>query len=140
MNRLLFDPFTLTREVCHGRLFSMLLYIIADEVLASFINANKKIKGIQTGDHEIKIVIFADNTTIFLINITCLDRIEVILKLYEYASSSKKNFSKTQASAKFLLKYLMLTLVTILDNPKWDKISERISKNPYLELRGKKMR
>ena len=52
----------------------MLLYIIAAEVLASFINANKKIKGIQIGDHEIKTVNFADNTAIFLRDITCLDK------------------------------------------------------------------
>ena len=38
----------------------MLLYNIAAEVLANFINADKKIKGIQIGDHEIKIVNFAD--------------------------------------------------------------------------------
>ena len=73
----------------------MLLYIIAAEVLASFINANKRIKGVQIGGHEIKIVNFADNTIIFLRDITCLDRIQVILKLYEDASSSKINFSKS---------------------------------------------
>ena len=44
----------------------MLLYIIAIEVLANFINTDKMIKGIQIGDHEIKIVNFADDTTIFL--------------------------------------------------------------------------
>ena len=99
----------------------------------------KKIKGIQIGDHKIKIVNFADDTTILLRDITCLDRIQVILKPYEDASSSKINFSKSQASAKFPLKYLKLTLVTILDNSKWDKTSEGIAKNPYLELRGKKI-
>ena len=93
INGLLSYPFTLTREVCQGCLFSMVLYIIVAEVLASFINANKRIKGIQIGDHEIKIVNFADNTTIFLRDITCLDRMQVILKLYEDASSSKINFS-----------------------------------------------
>ena len=94
----------------------MLLIIIAAEVLASFINANERIKEIQTGDHEIKIVNFDDNTTIFLRGITFLDRIQVILKLYEDASSS--NSSKSQASTKFPLKYLKLTLVTILNNSK----------------------
>ena len=43
----------------------MLLYIIAIEILSNFINTDKMIKGIQIGDHEIKIVNFADNTTIF---------------------------------------------------------------------------
>ena len=81
----------------------MLLYITAAEVLASFINSNKRIKRIQIKDHEIKIVDFADDTTIFLRDITCLNR---ILKLYEIESSSKINFSKSQASAQFLLKYL----------------------------------
>ena len=57
-----------------------------DEVLATFINTDEIIKGIQIGDHEIKIVNFADNTTIFLRrDITCLNRIQVILKLYENA-------------------------------------------------------
>ena len=44
INGLLSDPFTLLREVCQGCLFSMLLYIIVAEVLASFINANKGLK------------------------------------------------------------------------------------------------
>ena len=82
----------------------MLLYIIAAEVLASFINAKKRIKGIQIGDHEIKIVNFADHTTIFLRDITCPNRIQGILKLYEDASSSKINFWKSQSSAQFPLK------------------------------------
>ena len=56
----------------------MLLYSIAAEVLPNLINADKRIKGIQIGDHEIKIVNFADKTTIFLGDITCLNRIQVI--------------------------------------------------------------
>ena len=71
--------------VLQGCLLSMLLYNIADEVLANLINADKRIKGIQIGDHEIKIVNFTDNTTIFLRDITCLNRIQVILKPYENA-------------------------------------------------------
>ena len=37
----------------------------------------------QIGDHEIKIVNFTDNTTIFLRDITYLNRIQAILRLYE---------------------------------------------------------
>ena len=45
---------------------------------------DKRIKGIQIGDHDIKIGNFADNATIFLRDITCLlNRIEVILKPYK---------------------------------------------------------
>ena len=70
--------------VHQGCLLSMLLYNTAAEVLANLINADKRIKGIQI-DHDIKIVNFADNTTIFLRDITCLNRIQVILKPYENA-------------------------------------------------------
>ena len=69
--------------VCQWCQLSKLLYNIAAEVLANLINADKRIKGIQIGDHEIKIVNFTDNTTIFLRDITCLIRIQVILGLYE---------------------------------------------------------
>ena len=69
--------------VRQGCLLSMLLYNIAAEVLANLINADKRIKEIQIGDHDIKIVNFADNITIFLRNITCLNRMQVILKPYE---------------------------------------------------------
>ena len=61
----------------------MLLCNTVGDVLENFVNANKRIKEIQIGDHEIKIVNFTDNTTIFLRDITCLNRIQVILRLYE---------------------------------------------------------
>ena len=63
----------------------MLLYNIGVEVVANFINADKKIKGMRIGDHEIKIVNFDDNNTIFLRDITYLIRIQVVLKLSENA-------------------------------------------------------
>ena len=72
-------------RVCQGCLLSMLLYNIAAKVLANLINADKKIKGRKLGDHDIKVVNFADNTTIFLRDITRLNRIQVILKTYENA-------------------------------------------------------
>ena len=42
--------------VRQGRLPSMLLYNIVAEVLANLINADKRFKGLQIGNHEIKIV------------------------------------------------------------------------------------
>ena len=44
-------------------------------------------KGIQIGDHEIKLVSFADKITFFLGDIPCLNRIQVILKLFQEASN-----------------------------------------------------
>ena len=64
-----------------GCLLSMMLYNIVAKVLANFINADKRIKGMQIGDIEIKIANFTDNTTVFLRCITCLNRVQVILRL-----------------------------------------------------------
>ena len=74
----------------------MLLCIIVAEVLVIFIDADTTIKGIQIGHHKIKIANFADDTTIFLRDFSCLTKIELILELYQKASSSKINFSKSQ--------------------------------------------
>ena len=82
INGLVFDPLT---PICVRQCYqlSKLLYNTTDEVLANLINADKRIKEIQIGDHEIKIVNFTDNTIIFLRDITCLNRMQVILRLYE---------------------------------------------------------
>ena len=129
----------------------MLLYIIAAEILANFIIVDKRIKGIPIGNQEIKIVNFADDTTIFLKDIDCLNRIQSILKLYEDASSSKINFTKSHALwageyknrfdkpgtmvwSNFSNKILGINFGNAtLDNSIWDMISENIKKNPSLE-------
>ena len=82
INSLLSDPLTpiCVRNWCQ---LSKLLYNIAAEVFSNLVNADKMIKRIQIGGYEIKIVTFTDNTTIFLRDITCLNRIKVILRLYE---------------------------------------------------------
>ena len=67
-------------------LLSMLLHIITIEVLANSIYTDKMIKGIQIGDHEIKIVNFADEITIFLRDNTCLNRMQLIFEVYENAN------------------------------------------------------
>ena len=83
INCLLSHPFTHTQYVCQGCTLSLVLHLMAAEVLANFIDGNKRIKGVQIGDHEIKLVNFTDDITIFSEDITCLNRIQVILKLYE---------------------------------------------------------
>ena len=79
INGLLSDPFTLMQEVRQGCLLSMVFYFTVDYVFANFIHADKRIKGMQIiGDHEIKLVNFADEITFFLADITCLNRIHMI--------------------------------------------------------------
>ena len=69
---------------------------MAAKALANFIDANKRMKGVQIRNHEIKLVNFADDITIFIGDTTCLNRIQVILILYEEDSRSKINLSKSQ--------------------------------------------
>ena len=62
----------------------MLLCIFAIEVLNNFINFDKMIKKIQIGNHVIKIVNCADDTSIVLEILPALIYIiQVIIKLYE---------------------------------------------------------
>ena len=77
INGLLSDPFTLMQGVRQGCSFSMVLYITA-YVFANFTDTDKRIQGIQIGDHEMKLVNFADEITFFLSDITCLYRMQVI--------------------------------------------------------------
>ena len=69
-----------------------MLYDIVAEVLANLVNADKGLKEYKIGDHEIKIVKFTDNTTIFLRDITCPNRIRVVLRLYEKDKLLQKYF------------------------------------------------
>ena len=77
INGLLSDPFTLMQGVRQECPLPMVLYITA-YVFANFIDTDKRIKGIQIGDHEIKLVNFADEITFFLADISCLNRINMI--------------------------------------------------------------
>ena len=76
------EPFTLMRGVRQRGSTCNVVTITVGNILANFIDADRRIKG--KGDHEIKIVIFADN-------------IRVVLKLYEDLFRSNRKFSKSQA-------------------------------------------
>ena len=73
-----------------------------------------RIKGIQKGDPEIKLVNFVDDTTIFLRDVTCVNRIQVILKLYEDASRLKINFSTARP---YGLEHIKIELI---NQDKWN--------------------
>ena len=72
----------------------MLLCITAAKVLAIFIDAHTRIKGIQIGDHKIKIVDFVNDTPTFLRDFSYFTKVIFLKKLYEKTSSSRINFSK----------------------------------------------
>ena len=151
INGLLFDPFTLSRGVHLGCPLSMLLYVIAAEVLASFIIVDKRVQGVQIGDQEIKLVNFADDTTTFLSDIDSLIRLQTILKLYKDASSSEINLNKSQALwsggykdrydkpgnmiwPNFSIKILGINFDNFVsDNLNWDKIRDNVAKKIHVE-------
>ena len=150
INGLLSESFTLIQGFHQGCQLSMLLCIILAEVLAIFIDADTRIKGIQIGDHEIKTVNFADDNIIFLRHFSYLTKIELILELYQKTSSSKVNFSKSQASWGVAYKnrfdkprqmawpQLSIKMVVVYfhnsahDNRNWDKIYDNLSKKIYI--------
>ena len=78
INGLLSNPFTLMQGVRKGCPLSMVLYITVAYVFSNFIDADKRIKGMHIGQHEIKLVNFADEITFFLADISCLNRIHMV--------------------------------------------------------------
>ena len=146
INGFLSDPFILSRDVSQGCPLFMLLYVIAAEILASFIIIDKRIQGVQIGDQGINLVNFADDTTIFLSDINSLTRLQTILKIYEDASSSKSNIKKSQALwpgsykdrcnkpgnmkwSNFSIKILGINFDNFVqDKSNWDKIRDNIAK------------
>ena len=56
INGILSDPFTLMQGVHQGCLLSLVLHITAAEVLANFSDADKRMTGVQIGNHEMKLI------------------------------------------------------------------------------------
>ena len=117
-------------RVSQGCLLYMLLCIIVIEVLAIFINTDKMIKGIRIRDHEIKIVNFADYTTISLWDITYLKMVQLILILYENAKINylKVNLTLLERQIEFLLSKIWYRGQTYT-TPKY--IKKEIEKRTY---------
>ena len=155
INGLLSESFTFIQgfhQVCP---LSILLCMIVAEVL---VDGNMKIKGIQIGDHKIKIVNFADDTTIFLRDFSCLTKTELILELSQKAFSSKISFSKNQTLQSVTYKtsidkprqticsQFSIKMVGVYfhnsahNNRNWCKISDNLTKKIHIQpsLRGKK--
>ena len=76
----------------------MLLCINVAEVLAIFIDTDTRIKAIQIGDHEFKIVHFADDTAIFLKNFCCRSKwsYELFQNYAKKFLAQKKTFQKVR--------------------------------------------
>ena len=91
------QPFLLSRGIRQGCPISAYLFIIAVELLAIEIRANKSIEGIKISDFEIKITQMADDTTVYVLNLKSMEKLLEVLKLFQNAAGLKLNTSKTDA-------------------------------------------
>ena len=96
VNGHLSQPFVLKRGVRQGCPLSMLLYVILAELFILGINANKKLKGIEINNQEIKISAFADDMTIYLSQNNSLYHLEIFLREYELATGARFNNEKSK--------------------------------------------
>lgn len=87
--------FSISRGIRQGCPISPYLFIIAVEVLAISIRANKNIKGIKIGSTEFKLSQLADDTTLFLLNLLSVKNALICLKKFHMISGLLINMDKT---------------------------------------------
>ena len=88
--------FKLSRAIRQGCPVSALLFLFVAEVIAIQIRNNKEISGIKLNDHEYKILLMADDTTLCLSNISSLHIAIKEFLSFEKFSGLKLNLSKTE--------------------------------------------
>ena len=89
--------FEIKRGVRQGDPLSAYLFILVTELLTRVINGNKDIHGIRIGKKEIKLVQYADDTTMFLKDGKSVQNLLKILHAFEMCSGLKINIEKTEA-------------------------------------------
>ena len=87
----------LERGVRQGDPLSPCLFIIAAEILAVTIQSREDIRGIMIGQEEFKLVQYADDLTLFVPNIECVQLILRLLDRFTFCSGLKDNHTKTEA-------------------------------------------
>ena len=92
--------FPLRSETIQGCPLSPLLFNLFLEVLATAIREEKEIKGIQTGEEEVKLSLFADDMLLYIENPK--DSIKKLLELISEVSKAAGYKINTQKSLTFL--------------------------------------
>ncbi len=95
-NGFLTAPFEVQRGVRQGDPLSSSLFIVTLEILAISIRSNKSIQGIMVDGQEIKLGIFADDLTAFLLNDESLSRLLDLLDNFGNCSGLKVNDVKSE--------------------------------------------
>ena len=95
-NGFITQPFKLSRGVRQGDPLSPYLFILVLETLAIHIRNDECIKGINVYGHEIKLIIFADDLTIFLKDSASIHCLLAKLELFGQYSGLNVNRGKTE--------------------------------------------
>ena len=74
-----------------------MLFVLGIELLNLAILANRNIKGIKVGIEEVKITLYADDTTLFLRDKTSVHSLLQLLELFKKCSELELNKRKTEA-------------------------------------------
>ncbi|KAL9987009.1 hypothetical protein ACROYT_G001243 [Oculina patagonica] len=88
--------FSLHRGVRQGCPLSGLLFVLAVETLAQSIRQNNNICGLKLNDTEIKLSLYADDITAFILNDSSADHLFNLLSEFGECSGLKMNISKTE--------------------------------------------
>ena len=84
------------RGVRQGCPLSPLLFSIAIEPLANLVRSSGVLKGVASGSTVVKIMLYADDTTLFLHDQVDLAEAERLLEIFERGSGAKINASKSE--------------------------------------------
>ena len=92
------DYFKLSRGVRQGCPLSPYLFILGVEILAAKVRQDCTIQGINIFETEHKISQFADDTTLFLGNLTAVENSIKLVEQFGDTSGLKLNVEKTKAT------------------------------------------
>ena len=88
--------FVLERGVRQGCPLSGLLFVIGIEVLANAIKNKTTIKGIKVGEKEIKVSLYADDTTVFVRDLDSVKELLALLNDFKKLSGLEINTTKAE--------------------------------------------
>lgn len=97
VNGFVSEPFSPERGVRQGCPLSMPLYTLVSCTLSYFVMYDKLVRGVIVNQEEIKLTQFADDTNFILGNLSCIRRVEQVVRTYNNAIGSRLNIAKCQA-------------------------------------------